>query len=223
MPTFALYDLDRTVLRRASFTPFLLFAARRRAPLRLVLAPIWLLAMAGYKAGVGSRAGLKQFGLRLFLGGRLREADLAELGEAFADKVVPAWLAPGATRTIEADRAAGHEIALVTAAMAFYAQPIARRLGIGRVLATPHRPIASTGRCVIGGANCYGAEKVARVEAMLEEAGIARDSCRLMFYSDSASDAPLFDYSDDAVLVDAGSAGRRRAAREGWRVAIFRR
>jgi len=30
----AIYDLDKTLVRRATFTPFLLFAARRLAPLR---------------------------------------------------------------------------------------------------------------------------------------------------------------------------------------------
>ena len=223
MRTFALYDLDRTVLRHASFTPFLLFAARRQAPWRLLLTPVWLLVMAGYKLGLCSRAALKQFGLRLFLGSRMTEDGLAGLGEAFADRVVPAWVAPGAARAIEADRAAGRELMLVTAAMHFYAEPIARRLGFAEVLATPHRAIDVAGACLLEGENCYGEEKVARVSAMLAEMGVAREACRLIFYSDSVSDAPMFGHADEAVLVDAGLSGRRRAEREGWRVAPFRR
>lgn len=223
MRRYALYDLDRTVLRRASFTPFLLFAARLRVPWRLVLAPVWLCAMAAYKAGVGSRRALKQFGLRLFLGKRVAESELSELGEAFADRVVPAWVGPGAARAIESDRRAGRELVLVTAAMHFYAEPIARRLGFAGVLATGHRTLETAGPCLIDGDNCYGEEKVMRVAAMLAEAGETRTGSHLVFYSDSISDAPLFAYVDEAVLVDAGAAGRRRAAREDWRVAEFKR
>lgn len=223
MRTFALYDLDRTVLRHASFTPFLLFAARRNAPWRVLLTSVWLAAMAGYKLGLCSRGALKQFGLRLFLGSRMTEDGLAALGEAFAAQVVPTWVAPGAARAIEADRRAGRELVLVTAAMQFYAGPIARRLGFARVLATPHRALDAAGPCLLEGANCYGEEKVSRVTAMLAETGVARHQCRLIFYSDSVSDAPLFGHADEAVLVDAGRSGRRRAEREGWRVAPFRR
>lgn len=218
MTAFALYDLDRTVLRHASFTPFLLFAARRRAPWRAIFAPIWVAAMIGYKAGLCSRGALKQFGLRLFLGARVREGDLAALGETFAERVVPDWIAPGAARAIAADRAAGRCLVLVTAAMQFYAEPIARRLGFAQVLATGHRKLAEVGPCTLGGQNCFGAEKVERVAAMLAHRGLMREACHLVFYSDSVSDAPLFDYADEAVLVDAGRRGRVRAVRDGWQV-----
>lgn len=222
MRTFALYDLDRTVLRHASFTPFLLFAARQRAWPRLLLAPAWLAAMAGYKLGLCSRAGLKGFGLRLFLGSQVNENVLQELGEAFADSVVPAWVAPGAARAMGADRAAGRELVLVTAAMGFYAEPIARRLGFAQVLATGHRALDGPGRCELDGENCYGDEKVGRVRAMLADLGLARGECRLVFYSDSVSDAPLFGFSDEAVLVDPGRKGRSHALREGWRTMSFK-
>lgn len=223
MTAFALYDLDRTVLRRATFTPFLLFAARRRAPWRLLFAPVWLGAMLGYKAGLFSRGALKQFGLKLFLGARVRESDLKALGEAFAERVAPRWMAPGAARAIEGDRASGKRLVLVTAAMRFYVEPIARRLGFSDVLATGHHPLHQPGLCRIEGENCYGPEKVGRVAAMLGEAGLPRKACRLVFYSDSVSDAPLFDYADEGVLVDAGRSGKARAAQSGWRVASFRR
>lgn len=221
MTSFALYDLDGTVLHRATFTPFLLFAARCRAPWRVALAPVWIAAMAGYKAGLFSRGALKQFGLDLFLGPKVRESDLAALGEAFAERVVPAWVAPGAARSIVADRAAGRRLVLVTAAMRFYAEPIARRLGFDRVLATGHRAIADAGRCRLDGENCYGAEKVERVAAMLAQGGLAREACHLVFYSDSVSDAPLFDYADEAVLVDTGSRALRFARHRGWRTESF--
>ena len=37
---FAIYDMDRTVTRRATYTPFLLHYALRRAPWRLLFIPL---------------------------------------------------------------------------------------------------------------------------------------------------------------------------------------
>lgn len=222
MTCLALYDLDRTVLSRATFTPFLVFAARRHAPWRLALLPVWIGAMAAYKAGAMERGSLKQFGLRLFMGDRVDERKLAELGEAFADRVVPSGVAPGAARAIHADRAQGCRLVLVTAAMHFYADPIARRLGFDDVIATRHARLEEPGPCLLGGDNCYGEAKPRRVEALLAELAIDRADCCVKFYSDSTSDAPLLEWSDEGVLVDAGPRGRRLALERGWQVTAFR-
>ena len=48
MTEFAIYDMDRTITRTGTFTPFLMHAALNRAPWRLVLAPFVLVAMLGY-------------------------------------------------------------------------------------------------------------------------------------------------------------------------------
>ena len=44
----AVYDLDRTVLRKPTFTLFLLWAAVREAPWRLLLLPLLAALMIGY-------------------------------------------------------------------------------------------------------------------------------------------------------------------------------
>jgi phosphatidylglycerophosphatase C len=43
MKKYAIYDMDRTLTKRATFAPFLFFAARR-APLRLLMLPFFSLA-----------------------------------------------------------------------------------------------------------------------------------------------------------------------------------
>ena len=217
---FALYDLDKTVLRHASYTPFLVFAAWRRAPWRLALLPLWILAMAGYKLGLWSRGSLKQFGLRLFLGGRVDEAALYDLGKAFTDKVIPLWVGDGAAATLKADRDSGYELVMVTAAMGFYATQIGERLGFADVIATGHR--IEGGYCYLEGDNCYGPAKVTRVEEFLSARSISRQDCRFIFYSDSMSDAPLFDWADDAVFVDGSDKKQARAQARGWRGMTFR-
>lgn len=217
---FALYDLDKTVLRHASYTPFLLFAAQQRAIWRLALLPLWIMAMAGYKLGLWSRGSLKQFGLRLFLGSDVDEAMLDELGKIFAGKVVPQWVGDGAAAALKADCASGHELVMVTAAMGFYAGHIGKRLGFADIIATGHR--IEGGYCQLEGDNCYGPAKVVRVEEFLSTRGISRQDCRFIFYSDSMSDAPLFDWVDDAVFVDGSDKKQARAQARGWRCMTFR-
>ena len=50
MTDLAIYDMDRTVTRRATYTPFLLHCALRRAPWRLLLCRSWSLSMLAYVA-----------------------------------------------------------------------------------------------------------------------------------------------------------------------------
>ena len=58
MTDLAIYDMDRTVTRRATYTPFLLHCAARRAPWRLLLIPLVMLSMLGYIAKLIDRGRL---------------------------------------------------------------------------------------------------------------------------------------------------------------------
>jgi len=217
----AIYDLDGTVLRRATFTPFLLFAALRHERWRVLLAPVWIGAMLLYKLGFFGRRALKQFGLRLFLGRRMTHATLEAISRAFADRAAT-WLAPGAERAMAADRAEGCSLVMATAAMEFYAGGIAERLGFDHVIASRNQPLsADLSACLIDGENCYGAEKPVRVKAMFDQLGWDRADCEIRFYTDSVSDGPLLDWADRAVLVNAGPSGRKVAEQRGWEVARF--
>ena len=205
----AIYDLDKTLVQRATFTPFLIFAARKIAPWRLVFLPLWLVAMLGYRAGLYDRTGLKTFGMRLIVG-RKSPATLERIGREFAAHHLArsGWM-DGVVAMVEADRRAGAHIAIATAAFAFYARGFADRLGIDTVIATDW-----DGSRIPGG-NCYGATKRDRVGAWLCDNGIAGE---MRFVSDSFADAPLLDQADDAVFVTASPRTARRAQARGWRV-----
>jgi len=60
----AIYDMDRTITRRATYTPFLVHAASRLAPWRLALLPLVLLAMLAYVLKPIDRAGLIRAAIR---------------------------------------------------------------------------------------------------------------------------------------------------------------
>jgi len=208
----ALYDLDRTVTRAPTFTPFLVHMAASGNSLRLFGVPLWVLAMLGYKAKIYGRKPLKQFGLRLLVGREVRNARLQPRIDAFVARQLARNIQPGARAKIAADRAAGVRLVLVTAAPEIYTEALAQALGFEACIATRHqRDGAGNLLALIDGENNYGGHKVARVEDWLAEQGLARADCHLTAYTDHASDAPILNYADTGVLV-----GRYAKVRSGW-------
>lgn len=219
----ALYDLDRTVLATPTFTSFLIFAARKAAPWRLLMMPIWLLAMLGHAAGFYDRDRLKPVGIALFLGRRIDPARMQWLARAFADRRIPSDIQPGAYAAIERDRAEGFIQILATAAPEFYAAELADHLGFRHVLATRHRR-GDDGRWLsaIAGTNCYGAEKRRRVEQWLSDQAIDRAACHIRFYTDDISDAPTLEIAHQGYAVNPGRKFAQAARLHGWNIVDFR-
>ncbi len=205
----AIYDLDKTLVRRATFTPFLAFAARRLAPWRLVFFPFWVMMMLGYRAGFYDRTTLKTAGMKLMLG-RQSQSRLEQVGEEFAERHIASvgWIDP-VIAMVETDRTDGTRLVIATAAFEFYAKAFARRLGIDHVIATRW-----DGSGIPGG-NCYGDTKRARVFDWLENDPADHE---MRFVSDSFADAPLLDHASDPVFVTASAGKRTRAEERGWRV-----
>lgn len=213
----AIYDLDRTLTKQPTFTPFLAFAARRYSPARLLLLPVWVLAMLFYRLGLYDRTALKKFGMHLMVANPTTDR-VARMGEAFAaHRVATSGFLPGALRSLATERAGGARIIVATAAFGFYAAAIARELGIEEVVATRWDGKGIPGR------NNYGATKLERVLAHLEQGGLRRGDCDIVAFSDSLADAPLLDWADEGVLVGAGSKIEARARQHGWRHADWTR
>lgn len=212
MQRIALYDLDRTVTRAPTFTPFLVHMAASGNPLRLLAVPLWVLAMLGYKAKLYGRKPLKQFGLRLLVGRVVRSPALAPRIDTFVAQQIARNIQPGARAQIAADRGAGVHCVLVTAAPEIYAAALADALGFEACIATRHQRNASGDLlCSIDGENNYGSEKVTRVAAWLAAQGLARADCHITAYTDHASDAPILNFADAGVLV-----GRYAKPQAGW-------
>ena len=91
----AIYDMDRTVTRRATYTPFLLYCAWRLEPGRLLLLPIVAGSMLAYVAKFIDRGRLKEINHRLLLGDKRSPALLKPLIDGFA-AVKQAALSAGA-------------------------------------------------------------------------------------------------------------------------------
>ena len=208
-----IYDLDGTLLARATFTPFLLFAALRLAPWRLVLTPVWVLLMAGYKAGLIGRTPLKHAGMRLLIG-RPSPARLDKVAARFA-ATRPADVPPGARAAMARDRQEGRTIVIATAAYAFYARHIAAELRVEHLVASAWQGLGDDRP------NCYGPEKLTQVEAWLAAQGWG--PAHLRFYSDSFADTPLLDHAEEAFFVTRNPRKAARARARGWQAVDFSR
>lgn len=224
MRQLAIYDMDKTITRKATWTPFLIHAAQARAPWRLALLPAAGLASLAYLAKAIDRAKLKEVTHRLMLGRTIPPDDLDAVAEAFADSVAASNMFADARARVEADRAAGWEPVLATASHGYYARAIAKRLGIAQVIATEARRDAH-GNVLAGleGENCYGSAKLRLIEAWMAREGIARHDIRVRFYSDHVSDAPVLAWADEPFAVNAHGPLRRLAAARGWPVLDWER
>ena len=204
----AIYDLDRTLTRRATFTPFLIFAARRVASWRLTLLPLWLFAMLAYRLGAMSRARLKLFGMQLLVG-RRAHSELEALGSQFAARVLADdGLMPGTLHLLEEDRKAGARLILATAAFDVYAKAFATALRFDEVVATRWEGFERVPD------NCYADTKLASVLDRQPAIGEARTR----FVSDSFADAPLLDRVSEPIFATTSNRKAKKAAARGWRV-----
>jgi len=219
MSDLAIYDMDRTVTRHATYTPFLLHCAIRRAPWRLLLLPFVLLSMLAYTARLIDRARLKEINHRLLLGDAIHPRDLRPLVESFADRQIAGNIRPGARRAIERDKEQGRRLVLATASYRLYADAIAKRLGFDDVIGTGSIiGLDERVHAKIAGENCYGPAKLRMIADWLDASSLKGAHGHVRFYSDHVSDRPAFEWADEPVAVNPHGKLRRFAEQRGWAI-----
>jgi HAD superfamily hydrolase (TIGR01490 family) len=219
MSDLAVYDLDRTITRKPTYTLFLIHCAIRRQQWRLVFVPLVLLAMLAYGFGLFDRSRLKEICQALLIGHKVHAKELRPLAESFADATVANNIRPGARRAIERDRREGRRLVLATASYRLYADCIADRLGFDDVIATGSViGLDERVHARIEGRNCYGDEKMRMISQWVEKSGLLGKHGHIRFYSDHASDEPAFLWSDEPVAVNPHARLARMASERGWAV-----
>lgn len=219
MKRLAIYDMDRTITVRPTFTPFLVHAALTLNPVRLLLAPVVLVAMLLYVVRAIDRATLKETMQNLLLGRAIDAKALAGVVDSFAEKTARGNIRPGALAQIAADRAAGYHLVLATASYRLYAEAIGRRMGFEDVIAT-NTLVGLDTRIMarIDGENCYGPAKLRMVTAWMKTMGVAREDAVIRFYSDHVSDAPVLAFADEAFAVNAHGPLQKLARNMKWNI-----
>jgi phosphatidylglycerophosphatase C len=189
-PVVAAFDFDGTLTRRETLLPFLLHtlgaaAVARRA---LVLCP----TLAAYGLGlIRNDVAKERVFVRCLAGMSIDE--LQQAGERFAAYVLPGLLRHEAMRRLDWHKRRGHRCVVISASLELYVRPWAIEAGFNDVIATrleKQEDGRITGK--LSGANCFGIEKVRRLEALL---GVREDYI-LYAYGDSRGDRELLSWAD---------------------------
>jgi HAD superfamily hydrolase (TIGR01490 family) len=218
----SIFDLDRTITRSGTWSPFLMFAAMRRSPWRILLVPAAVGAMAGYKARLISRKRLKEIMHTLMLGTSMPRQMVVMLASAYADHTMAHNAYAEAAMLIAKEQAAGRRVIIASAAHEFYLEAIAARLGVHEVIGTHSVWHGDRLTPRILGENCYGASKCAMLVDHLKKIGLDRAALHIRFYSDHISDRPAFDWADEAVAVNPSRKLAHHARAMGWPVLDWR-
>ena len=169
MSDLAIYDMDRTVTRRATYTPFLLHCAVHRAPWRLLFLPLVILSMLAYVARADRPRRAERNQPPPAARAQIHPRDLKPLVDSFADKQLAANIRPGARAAIARDKAEGRRLVLATASYRLYADAIAERLGFDDVIGTGSIiGLDERVHAKIAGENCYGPAKLRMIADWVE-------------------------------------------------------
>lgn len=191
-PVVAAFDFDGTLTHRDTMFPFLLHVAGWSAFVRhvVILAP----TLAGYGLGIIRNDVAKARVFTRFLSG-MNMVELQHQAEQFAAQKLPGLLRAGAMRRFDWHKKQGHRCVVISASLELYVRPWALSAGFDDVLAS--RLETGGDGCLTGklsGENCFGVEKVRRLEALLG----ARDGYVLYAYGDSRGDRELLSGADHA-------------------------
>jgi phosphatidylglycerophosphatase C len=209
----AVFDLDGTLTWRDTLLPFLA-GFWWRHPLRWIHG--WRLAPALFAFVLTrDRGKLKSRVIRSIMGGADRASIEAWSEHFVAALVLRRGLRPQAMAAVEAHRAAGDRLVLLSASPDLYVPRIGRQLGFEMTLCTE---VAWLGGRLDGSLltpNRRGAEKRRCLEALRREfPGVP-----IVAYGNSGSDLAHLGAADRALLVNADAAARRAADRAGIPVA----
>lgn len=214
----SVFDVDRTLTRRGTYSAFLAYAAARLAPWRLLLAPAALGLFLAHRAGFVTRKGLKEGMQLLLLGRRVRRERIGPAAAAFADRLIASGLHRDAIDRIEHERREGGRIVFASAANSFYLDPLGERLGAADLVCTQSSWDGDELLPAIAGANCYGGDKLDMLRNYLDRSGLRRPDVHVRFFTDHHSDACTLDWADEAFVVNPGRKLRGLALRRGWRI-----
>lgn len=202
VPGLAIFDLDYTLTKRGTWGRFVVRAVKTRPHIWLPLLLSAGFAQWRYKQGHIERVRVKQAMMHWAM--KKWPVDKIErLGSAFAKDEVETGLRPGAIRALEKHRANGDIIIIASAAVNVIVEPIAKILGVEHWVATDMAFEDGRLASEFASKNCYGAEKLRRVEALLaQNPGLKQNNTVITMYSDSYSDLDVLRYAHVGVAVN---------------------
>ena len=205
----AVFDLDGTLTWRDTLLLFLMRYLRTH-PRRLF--GLWLLpfALIGF-LGNRDRGVLKSRVIRMVMGGAGR-ADIDACADSFVSTLRSRQrLRPGGLAVLEAHRAAGDHLVLLSASPDLYVPRIARLLGFERALCTEIQWRGDRLDGALHSPNRRGAEKLRCLTWLRTQ----YPDLPIAAYGNSASDLDHMRQADRALLVNGNGCARAQAAQDG--------
>jgi HAD superfamily hydrolase (TIGR01490 family) len=134
--------------------------------------------------------------------------------EEFMRLRIEPMITPAAVALVEKHRAAGDDLAIITASNSFVTRPIADCFGVRELLAVELERAYGryTGRVL--GTPTFQEGKVLRLQEWIKTKGLGLGGSH--FYSDSHNDLPLLELVDHPVTVDPDPLLRAHAEAMGW-------
>jgi len=211
------FDLDRTLTRVRTFTPFLIYSFKRR-PLRAFTFPIVIFHMLHHKLGSLKRKPLKERILRIVLRGYSRE-EMDSLARDYAKLLLKYAMRKQGLERIRRYKAENAYLVLATASMDFYARPLGEMLGFDLVVSTKSTWDENNHLLpILASENCYGEAKVSLVRNALNGAISDAAKSEITAYTDHISDHFLLDWSDHAVAINPKANLRAYATKHGFQI-----
>ncbi len=142
-----------------------------------------------------------------------------EAHQQFMQKIIQPAIKPQALELVEAHRAQGDTLVMVTATNEFVTAPIAQAFGMDVLLAVQLvRDADGNFTGDIDGTPSLREGKVTRVNQWLQAQGLSLPEVHATFYSDSMNDLPLLEKVDVPVVTNGGPALKQIAQERGWRI-----
>lgn len=211
----AFFDLDGTLIAGYSILALALETARAglgRGELRQSLKMIRDALRQRQRESGGNYHRLTRRLSRALAG--ISEESLRQLGEQACDRHLARSLYREAISLVEAHRAAGHKLVIVTAASHYQVEPIARLLGIEEICCTRLEVLDGcfTGKVI--NPMCYGEGKALAARRVARRENTRLEAC--WFYTDSSADLPLLKLVGHPVAVNPSDSLGAHARSQRW-------
>ena len=214
--TCALFDFDGTIISGYSATAFLKDQISRG---EISPADLVQLTQAATRFGLGGLGFSALMAVHAqYLAGR-SESEYVANSERLFRRAIAKLIYPEARKLIEAHRAQGHSIAIISSATPYQVRPAATDLGIEDIYTSDLEVVDGyfTGSVVTP--TCFGEGKVDAAEEFAQKHDGSLSNC--FFYSDSTDDIQLLEAVSHPVVLN-GSRQLRQIARErGWTASDF--
>lgn len=190
------FDLDGTISRRDTLTPYVLQLALRR-PWRLLRAGWILPTLLAFALRAADHGALKGSLIRALLGG-LRREEIEAWNTRFVPHLLQTGLFADARAAIAAHQRAGDRLVLMSASVDLYVPALAEALGFDECICSK---VVWQGDRLIGelqGDNCRDQVKLVR----FRERAAQNPDAATVAYGNSRPDLPHLRVANRAVLVN---------------------